>query len=525
VALLAVSVLGFGLVADHALVGQGALARERASAAAAEATRTVTVSVQAALRAIEEEVLGGRAAVRVTAFRLAVPPEPSAAGPPGAAYGRRSRSELSRLLGSTGTTPNGLPEAVVARIALGDAGLIATGPEGGPNVAERLLRGELRVRPEDLPLLARALGVGADARVKTLAQALRSAPSAALLPEAPSFRRVMHEGRAGAGDDGERVEAWCLREGIRVGYEVMLRDLLRRAGLADRARPPRAAQRGDRRVPVPDVEGLELALSDEGPGDERVRALRLALWAAVGTSIAGLLAVRRALGREARATAREKAFLASVTHELRTPLASVRLLAETLADGRGHPREYGALIAQESERLEALVEGVLSAARVDEAPRFARVEPGELVRSTVALLAPRAERRAVTLQCLASELPAATWDGEAVRRALVNLVDNAIRHGREGGHVDVRAAADRSSVSLSVRDDGPGISRQDRTSVFGRFVRGRGETGGAGLGLYLVEQVARAHGGRVELETEEGRGSTFTLVLPLVPPAPPAGPA
>ena len=208
------------------------------------------------------------------------------------------------------------------------------------------------------------------------------------------------------------VEAWCLREGIRVGYEVGLGDLLLRARVSDRARPPSAAQRLDRQVVVPDVEGLALAVSDEGAGDERVRALRVALWVAVITSIAGLLAVRRALRREARATAREKAFLASVTHELRTPLASIRLLAETLAGGRGCPPEYGTLIAQETERLEALVEGVLSAARVDEAPRFAPVEPGELVRSTVALLAPRAERRAVTLQCLANQLPVATSRGE-----------------------------------------------------------------------------------------------------------------
>ena len=91
-------------------------------------------------------------------------------------------------------------------------------------------------------------------------------------------------------------------------------------------------------------------------------------------------------------------------------------------------------------------------------------------------------------------------------------------HGREGGRVEVSAASDGDSVRLSVEDDGPGIGRTDRRRIFGRFERGRTEAPGTGLGLYLVEEVARAHGGRVDLVTAEGRGSTFTLVLPSWPP-------
>ncbi len=143
----------------------------------------------------------------------------------------------------------------------------------------------------------------------------------------------------------------------------------------------------------------------------------------------------------------------------------------------------------------------------------------------VALLRPRAERRSASLELSAEPLPVATWDGDAVKGALVNLVENAIHHGREGGRVLVRAKADALAVSVSVSDDGPGIARQQRRTIFGRFVRGRTEASGTGLGLYLVEQVARAHGGRVDLETEEGRGSTFTLVLPLRPPLSSGSPA
>jgi len=211
-----------------------------------------------------------------------------------------------------------------------------------------------------------------------------------------------------------------------------------------------------------------------------------------------------------------------VTHELRTPLATIRLFGETLAEGRGDPQEYGALVAQESQRLDALVERVLAVTRVDEAPSFSRVNPEDLVRFAVTLIGARAEQRAVQIQWQAGSeeqaLPEVWWDAEAVRRALLNLLDNAIKHGRHGGQVRVRAAVQDGLVKLSVIDNGPGIGRRDRKRVFGRFQRGQTESAGTGLGLYVVEQVAQAHGGRVDLVTEENRGCTFTLVLPVRPP-------
>jgi two-component system phosphate regulon sensor histidine kinase PhoR len=243
------------------------------------------------------------------------------------------------------------------------------------------------------------------------------------------------------------------------------------------------------------------------------------LWLSAIAGVVGLLVLRRALAREAHAVDRERAFLAGVTHELRTPLTTIRVLGETLAEGRGEPREYGALVARESERLEALVERVLTLTRIEQAPRFGRVDPAELLRSAVALVAPRAERRATRVECQAEPgLPECRWDGEAVRRALLNLLDNALVHGREGGHVVVSASAKDGHVWLSVADDGPGIGRTDRRRIFGRFERGRTDAPGTGLGLYLVEEVARAHGGRVDLATAEGRGSTFTIALPARPP-------
>jgi two-component system sensor histidine kinase SenX3 len=132
---------------------------------------------------------------------------------------------------------------------------------------------------------------------------------------------------------------------------------------------------------------------------------------------------------------------------------------------------------------------------------------------------PAAERRGVTLEVSGIDEREAWWDADAVRRALVNLIENAIKHGRPQGWVAAGLEGDDGLVRLSVRDDGPGIERRDQRRLFGRFERGDTEAPGAGLGLYLVDQVASAHGGRVDLASVEGRGCTFTLVLPRLPPA------
>ena len=133
-------------------------------------------------RDIEQAVLGGRKQTDVAFERLAAPPEPSVGPASGLPYSRRSRSELTALLQSTVATANGLPEAVLARIALGTAGIVSSSAESGPDVAERLLGGELPVRLEDLPYLARTLGVNDGSRLRTLEDRLRRAPEAAGLP-------------------------------------------------------------------------------------------------------------------------------------------------------------------------------------------------------------------------------------------------------------------------------------------------------------------------------------------------------
>jgi signal transduction histidine kinase len=512
---LAVALAVVAGLADRALVGQADAARAAAVARIDEEARLAALSVRASLAQVEQAVAAGRPVPGAVTERTAIPPVRSVPPSGSAPYGGRSRAELAELLSSTRATPNGLPEAVVARLALGPAAPVS-GTAGAPTVEERLLAGELPVRPEDLPFLASRLGIASDPRLTALESRLRRAPDAADLPPAPSFRRRFVQ--------AERIEGWSVADRRLLRYELPAAALLERAGLSDRASVS-SGEAGletsalSRTVPVPDVEGLVLRVAPRLPGALRLAALRGVLWLSAVAGVLGLLALRRALAREARAVDRERAFLTGVTHELRTPLTTIRVLGETLAEGRGEPREYGSLVARESERLEALVERVLTLTRVEQVPRFGPVDPGELLRSAVTLMTPRAERRATRIECrVEPPLPECRWDGEAVRRALLNLLDNAVTHGREGGLVEVAAAASGDNVTLSVADDGPGIGRSDRRRIFGRFERGRTEAPGTGLGLYLVEEVARAHGGRVDLVTAEGRGSTFTLVLPARPP-------
>ena len=301
-------------------------------------------------------------------------------------------------------------------------------------------------------------------------------------------------------------------------YQIPVGVLLHQSGVSERVRITAPASRN--RTPVPGIAGLFVSVEPLRQSPVELGWLRFGLWASVGLSGIGLFVVFRAHRREERAIAREKRFLANVTHELRTPLAAIRIFGESLERGRGDPVEYGELIAKESERLNGLIDRVLTVTRFDEAPRLARVQPCTLVEASVALLRERATAHSVRLESKlpTRELPQAMWDGEAVRGALINLLQNAIQHGGNDGHVTLGVESALDGIRFSVIDDGPGIHPQDRKRVFGRFERGDGAGAGTGLGLHVVEQVARAHGGRVDLETAPGQGCRFYLTLPLTPP-------
>lgn len=234
------------------------------------------------------------------------------------------------------------------------------------------------------------------------------------------------------------------------------------------------------------------------------------LSAALAVGAASLLAAR-ALARGRRLVELRSRFVASVTHELRTPLASILMLAENLEQGRAADPErrgrYPALIRREAERLARLVDDVLDVARLEQGAR-PRVERGqvELAASVEDLrveLEPLVTRAGGTLLFGAPDLPAqAHLDREALHRAARNLVENALVHGgAETGPVEVALGVAAGRLRLAVRDHGRGLGAAQRAAAFAPFERLGSAAPGAGLGLWIVRELARAHGGDAWLES------------------------
>ncbi|GAB5534855.1 MAG: ATP-binding protein [Rubricoccaceae bacterium] len=230
----------------------------------------------------------------------------------------------------------------------------------------------------------------------------------------------------------------------------------------------------------------------------------------------------------ARTDALRRELVANVSHDLRSPLAALRGHLETLEmmgprlDAADRERHVERAL-RSSERLSSLVTDLFDLARFDAAEVRAHPEPtalDELAHDVVAECQAVAASRDVALSIRASSIPLVTLDGGLVERALVNLLDNALRHTPAGGTVEVEVArADGGTVSVAVRDSGEGIAPEVVSRVFERFVRADesrpSSGGGAGLGLAIVKRIAELHGGSVRVESVLGSGSTFTLTLPI----------
>ncbi len=239
--------------------------------------------------------------------------------------------------------------------------------------------------------------------------------------------------------------------------------------------------------------------------------------------------------RRAQALARQQLeFVAAVSHELRTPVAVINSAAGNLADGVvGDParvKRYGTTIQTEARRLGETVERVLQLAGLGSGRPLPMtpVSAATVVHGAVQQSALDADRAGVDVHvALAADLPLVAGDAGALQSAVQNLVGNAVKYAGDDRWVGVRADAAHGprgrEVRIAVEDHGPGLDADERQLVFEPFFRGRAAVAnqiqGSGLGLSLVKRIAEAHGGRVELATEAGRGSTFTICLPAAPPA------
>ncbi len=244
--------------------------------------------------------------------------------------------------------------------------------------------------------------------------------------------------------------------------------------------------------------------------------------------VAGVIIVVVAAERERRLAALKSEFVANVSHELKTPLSLVRMFSELLTTGRvrdeAKRQQYLSIIMRESERLSALIENVLDFARVERgkaAYNFEEADLAEVVSRAVDVYRYRVERERMELSFKAEPgLPRTVLDERALELALVNLMDNAIKYAKDGGRIDLEVRA-RGTRTLEVRlsDRGPGIPKEEQRRIFERFVRGKGarerQVRGSGIGLALVQHIARSHGGQAWVESELGKGSTFLLTIPI----------
>lgn len=241
--------------------------------------------------------------------------------------------------------------------------------------------------------------------------------------------------------------------------------------------------------------------------------------------VLGLFVVVRDASRERKLGQLRSDLVSGVSHELKTPLTLIRLYAETLLHGGQHTEEerqgFHRIILREGERLSHLVDKVLHFARIQRRQREYFLEEGDLaavVADTVDAYEEYLTRRGFNVvNDLETELPPVKFDAGAVSQAVVNLVDNAVKYSRDEKHVRLRLYREQSFVVFEVEDHGVGIPAEDRERIFEQFYRGNGsETGGGyGLGLFLVAHIMEAHGGRVWVESEPKRGSTFRLVFPI----------
>ncbi|MET8089808.1 HAMP domain-containing sensor histidine kinase [Micromonospora sp. NPDC005220] len=266
--------------------------------------------------------------------------------------------------------------------------------------------------------------------------------------------------------------------------------------------------------------------ADLAPLRQRQEQLGVALLVAelaglAGALAAGALLARRAVAPLATALTLQRRFVADASHELRTPLTVLHTRAQLLVRrARTQPPEQ---LTDQLEQLVAdtralgeVVEDLLVAAAAEhQPPPDTVVDLAEVAREVVASMSAYARERDVELRVEATEAALVRGGRTALRRAVTALVDNAVGHVAVGGHVTVTVRHRDGQIAADVTDDGVGLDPAEADRLLGRFAHGTGGTGRRfGLGLALVQQVAQAHRGSLEVGGAPGRGATFTLLLP-----------
>ena len=252
-----------------------------------------------------------------------------------------------------------------------------------------------------------------------------------------------------------------------------------------------------------------------------------------GTLATGVILVWVFLRRERNLSELQADFVSKVSHELRTPLTSIRMFTETLTlrrgDGVTEDRCIEAL-NKESARLQHLIDRLLDWGRMESGRRVYELvehDIGAVIEEATNAFEPTRERRQLELVIdVAEGLPKVWCDKPAMVDSLVNLLSNAYKYGGQPRRIEISARLMEKGLGITVRDNGKGIARNEHKRIFEKFYRVDDllsrQQEGSGLGLAIVQHVMRAHRGKVEVDSEPGKGSAFTLIVPLGAPRPSA---
>jgi signal transduction histidine kinase len=242
-------------------------------------------------------------------------------------------------------------------------------------------------------------------------------------------------------------------------------------------------------------------------------------------AVAGRIFAFRDISADRLVEEMKSEFVATVSHELRGPLTSIYGFAETLLRedvlfGEEERRTFMSYIASESERLTEIVDQLLIAARLDTRDLKVELAPTD-VRSVVSEVVGSVKDPTADGHTFVLDLPdaplAAQADADKLRQVLSALVDNAVKFSPYGGTVKVAARGTDDAVEVTVKDEGVGIPRSEHERIFRKFYRGGDVSSGTGLGLFIAQGLVSAMGGQITVQSEEGKGSQFTFVLPLAP--------
>jgi signal transduction histidine kinase len=249
-----------------------------------------------------------------------------------------------------------------------------------------------------------------------------------------------------------------------------------------------------------------------------------------GILIFGLILTVRTFVREIELSRMKSDFVSTISHEFKSPLSSIRQLSEMLQSGRipaeEYRQQYYDVLVEQSERLSLLIDNILDFSKIEEGKKefdFEMVEIGSLLQEIVTAIQDQVRHKDFNIQLeIEAFLPLVKADRAAISQAITNLIDNAIKYSGEARNIIVRTFAKLPYLMIVIKDFGIGIRKEEIEKVFERFYRGGDELTrtikGSGLGLTLVKQIVEVHNGNIDVESKPGKGSTFSIQLPVQQP-------